>query len=102
VARDFCTLFDANYLARAIALYRSLERVCDDFTLHAFCMDDRSFEINDEITLGIMDTALARELEAIFERDLEHCVELELTAWRQRGRWHRLKDNALYLFNEMM
>lgn len=64
--------------------------------------DDRSFEINDEITLGIMDTALARELEAIFERDLEHCVELELTAWRQRGRWHRLKDNALYLFNEMM
>jgi len=45
VARDFCTLFDANYLARAIALYRSLERVCDEFTLHAFCMDDRSFEI---------------------------------------------------------
>ena len=31
--------------------------------------DDRSFEINDEITLGFLDAALARQLEAIFERD---------------------------------
>jgi cardiolipin synthase A/B len=64
--------------------------------------DDRSFEINDEITLGIMDAPLAREFEAIFERDSKECVELELATWRRRGRWHRLKDNALYLFNEMM
>ena len=64
--------------------------------------DDRSFEINDEITLGMMDAPLAREFEAIFERDSKECVELELATWRERGRWHRLKDNALYLFNEMM
>ena len=32
----------------------------------------------------------------------KECVELELAPWRRRGRWHRLKDNALYLFNEMM
>jgi cardiolipin synthase A/B len=64
--------------------------------------DDRSFEINDEITLGMMDAPLARQFEAIFERDSKECVELELATWRRRGRWHRLKDNALYLFNEMM
>jgi cardiolipin synthase A/B len=64
--------------------------------------DDRSFEINDEITLGMMDAQLAREFEAIFERDSKECVELELATWRRRGRWHRLKDNTLYLFNEMM
>ena len=40
--------------------------------------DDRSFEINDEITLGMMDAPLAREFEAIFERDSKDCVELEL------------------------
>jgi cardiolipin synthase len=62
--------------------------------------DDRSFEINDEITLGMMDAALARELETIFERDGKDCIELE--SWRRRGRWHRLKDNTLYLFNELM
>jgi cardiolipin synthase len=64
--------------------------------------DDRSFEINDEITLGMMDAPLARELAAIFDRDSKECVELELATWRRRGRWHRLKDNALYLLNEMM
>ncbi len=41
----------------------------------------------------------AREFEAIFERDRKECVELELEPGG-RGRWHRLKDNALYLFNE--
>lgn len=64
--------------------------------------DDRSFEINDEITLGMMDASLARDFEAIFERDRKDCIELELKSWRRRGRWHRLKDSMLYLFNEMM
>jgi cardiolipin synthase A/B len=64
--------------------------------------DDRSFETNDEITLGMMDPQLAREFEAIFERGSKECVELELATWRRRGGWHRLKDNALYLLNEIM
>ena len=48
--------------------------------------DDRSFEINDEITLGLRDAALARQFEAIFERDARECVELQLDSWRNRGR----------------
>lgn len=42
---NFCTLFDSYYLDKGIALYKSLERVSDDFTLFIFCFDDRSFEI---------------------------------------------------------
>ena len=64
--------------------------------------DDRSFEINDEITIGLLDSGVARRFEAIFERDSADCVELELEAWRARGLWHKLKDNALYLFNEQL
>jgi cardiolipin synthase len=64
--------------------------------------DDRSFETNDEITVGFHDEALARRLEEIFEADLRHCVELTAHAWRARGRWHRFKDSALYLFNEVL
>src|SRR5688572_12141984 len=64
--------------------------------------DDRSFETNDEITVGFHDAALARRLEEIFEADLRHCVELTAAAWRARGLWHRVKDNAFYLFNEVL
>lgn len=64
--------------------------------------DDRAFEINDEITLGFVDPALARELETIFERDEKECQELELEKWRRRGAFHKLKDNFYYLFNEQL
>jgi cardiolipin synthase A/B len=64
--------------------------------------DDRSFEINDEITLGLLDADLASRFEAIFEHDARDCAELQHEAWRNRGAWHRLKDNALYLFNEQL
>ncbi len=64
--------------------------------------DDRSFEINDEVTLGLVDAGVAARFEAIFEKDARECAELELGKWRERGLWHRLKDNALYLFNEQL
>lgn len=64
--------------------------------------DDRSFDINDEITLGIRDPALARQLEAIFERDLRDCIELELASWHRRGWLHKLQDNAMYLFHKQL
>jgi cardiolipin synthase len=28
--------------------------------------------------------------------------EIELEAWRKRGAWHKLKDNAFYLLNEVL
>ncbi|MDQ3195787.1 MAG: phospholipase D-like domain-containing protein [Pseudomonadota bacterium] len=64
--------------------------------------DDRSFEINDEITLGIHDTGMAKRFEAIFERDANDCIELRLVSWKRRGAWHKLLDRTLYLFNEQL
>ena len=64
--------------------------------------DDRSFEINDEITLAIRDTKTAQALEAIFERYLPDCDEVKLEVWKKRGLWHRLQDNAYYLINEVL
>ena len=64
--------------------------------------DDRSFETNDEITLGVRDETLAAQLEAIFERDARDCTELRADAWAGRGLWHRCQDNVLYAFNEVL
>lgn len=64
--------------------------------------DDRSFETNDEITLGIRDAAVAQRLDAIFEKYVQRATEIELEAWRHRGLWHKLKDNFFYLGNELL
>jgi cardiolipin synthase len=64
--------------------------------------DDRSFETNDEITVGFHDRALAKRLEEIFEADRKHCIELDAAQWKKRGVVHRAKDSALYLFKEVL
>jgi cardiolipin synthase len=64
--------------------------------------DDRSFETNDEITLGIADAATAKRLEEIFEKYLPGCTEIELDTWRKRGLKHRLIDNMYYMINEAL
>lgn len=64
--------------------------------------DDRSFETNDEITLGILDPATAQRLDAVFEKYAPRCREIQLEAWRKRGLWHKLKDNAFYTLNEVL
>jgi cardiolipin synthase A/B len=64
--------------------------------------DDRSFETNDEITLGIFHLATAQQLDAIFERYARKCREINLEQWRRRSPWHKLVDNACYLLNEVL
>ena len=64
--------------------------------------DDRSFETNDEIVLGISDVATTARLDAVFDKYAAHCTEIKLEAWRKRGLWHKFKDNAYYLLNEIM
>lgn len=48
----FCTLFDSYYLDRGIILYKSLEKVTDDFKLYIFAFDDRSYEILKEMNFA--------------------------------------------------
>lgn len=36
----FCTLFNSAYLARGLAMYRSLKEVCPNFHLYIFAFDD--------------------------------------------------------------
>lgn len=64
--------------------------------------DDRSFETNDEITIGIVDRDLATRLDAVFEKYAPECHEIQLEAWTKRGWLHKLKDNVFYLFNELL
>src|SRR4029453_15212284 len=59
--------------------------------------DDRPFEAHDEITLSIRDEALARKLDAIFEKYVPRATEIQLDRWRKRALTHKLKDNVFYM-----
>jgi len=49
---NFCTLFDTNYLSRGVALYRSLENVCEDFHLYIFAFDNTCLDILNKMNLN--------------------------------------------------
>ncbi|HEY6987658.1 MAG TPA: phospholipase D-like domain-containing protein [Bryobacteraceae bacterium] len=58
--------------------------------------DYRSFSINDEVNLAVMDAALARRVGQDFERDLSQSKEITYTEWRRKSRF-RIADRLLSL-----
>lgn len=64
--------------------------------------DDRSFELNDEVSLCIIDEGIARELEKTFEKDAADAKERFFDEWSKRSLWHKLVDGSAYLINEQL
>ncbi len=64
--------------------------------------DDRSFEVNDEVSLVVYDERIAKELEQTFEDDLRHCTSVELAPWKKRPMLHKAIDLGAFLFNEQL
>jgi hypothetical protein len=62
--REFCTLFDSNYLIKAVAMYRSLERNCPSFHLTAFCFDEEAERLLGELSLEHLSVVPLGDLEA--------------------------------------
>ncbi|HYF21537.1 MAG TPA: phospholipase D-like domain-containing protein [Ramlibacter sp.] len=64
--------------------------------------DDRSFDTNDEITLGVLDRRLAAQLDAMFERYAARAQEVDPARWSKRGVLARARDQAFYAVNELL
>ena len=62
----------------------------------------RSFELNDEIMIGIVDRGIASELREAFQADLKYTKERKFEEWQNRSLWHKLKDGLAYLANEQL
>jgi len=60
--------------------------------------DYRSFLHNNEANAVIVGPGFARQMERLFERDLQHSVELTLESWRRRPLHERLKETFGSLF----
>ncbi|HEX6213721.1 MAG TPA: phospholipase D-like domain-containing protein, partial [Vicinamibacterales bacterium] len=53
-------------------------------------IDNRSFEHNDEINVGLRDTAVAARLLEDYERDLRDSREVTADDWRRRPLWEKI------------
>ena len=63
--------------------------------------DNRSFELNDELTLAVADTALAGQLKADFEADAGRSRKLEAGSWRQRSILQKSREYFWSFFGEV-
>ncbi len=64
--------------------------------------DARSFELNDEISVGVVGAEIASQLKAAYENDLKHAKERHFKEWSGRSLWHKAKDGLAYLANEQL
>jgi hypothetical protein len=88
---NFCTLFDSNYLSRGLALYRSLERVCDSFHLYIFAFDDKCLKVLNQLAL--------RHATIISLNEFEDKELLSIKPGRSRGEycWTATSSTILYV-----
>ena len=61
-------------------------------------LDNRSFGINDEINVAIMDQEIAAHLTADFKDDASHSNQVSLKDWRDRGLYERLLEAVGWVF----
>ncbi len=54
-------------------------------------LDNRSFRINDEANLNVLDQGFAELMIEVFERDLEHTRLYDLDRWHDRNRMDRFR-----------
>jgi len=59
--------------------------------------DDRSFQLNDEISMGVLDRGIAGQLRAAFANDLKLCQQRSYDEWIHRSLWHKFIDQLAYL-----
>jgi cardiolipin synthase len=54
--------------------------------------DNRSFELNDELTVAVYDPELGRALTSDFEADLRKSVSLDAATWARRPLWQKGRE----------
>lgn len=64
--------------------------------------DDRSFQLNDEISVGVVDPNIAQSLRAAFEDDMRFAQQRHFDEWKDRSLWHKLEDGVAYLGNDQL
>ena len=61
-------------------------------------LDNRSFVLNDEANLNILDPAFAAQQAQIFDNDLKHCRQITYQEWQNRPAHEKIAENLANTF----
>lgn len=64
--------------------------------------DDRSFQLNDEVSMAVVDPNIAQQLRNAFNDDLRFAEERHFEEWRDRSLWHKTVDGLAYLAHSQL
>ncbi|MDQ3281111.1 MAG: cardiolipin synthase [Acidobacteriota bacterium] len=64
--------------------------------------DERSFQLNDEVSIGVLDANIASQLRAAFANDMRHARQVHLDQWANRPLWHKAIDGVAYMGNSQL
>ena len=64
--------------------------------------DERSFQLNDEVSMAVIDPTIAQQLRAAFMDDLKYAEERHFEEWAHRSLWHKLEDGLAYLAHSQL
>jgi len=91
---NFCTIFDSGYFAKGLALYKSLEMVCN-FNLYVFTSDIECIKLLEERSLDKMIVVNLSEIETEKLLELKHKRDAAEYYWTIKA------PCITYLFNNL-
>ena len=85
-------------------MYHCKVMVIDDLwsSVGSTNFDNRSFRLNDEANLNVLDAAFAAKLTADFEADRQRSRQVTLDEWRRRPLWTKLLERGAALFRSQV
>lgn len=88
----------------APTMYHCKIMVIDDLwvSIGSANFDNRSFRLNDEANLNIIDREIAAVEAAVFDRDLARASEVTYEEWQRRPLWQRATDSASALLRSQL
>jgi cardiolipin synthase len=71
-------------------------------TIGSVNFDNRSFGINDEVNINVLDPAVVRDGRRIFEDDVRNSRPLSFEEFQRRPWWQKLADHFCGMFRSQL
>ena len=85
-------------------MYHTKLMIVDDqwVTVGSSNLDNRSFRLNDEANLNVLNTSFAQSQIAVFEDDLRQSKPYTYDQWKHRPLWNRFTESLAKVISPLL